>query len=386
MFYEYGRSVRRGVMDWANRSGPWRLMELDPQESRVTADLGRYFDGVILWDWKQDAISETIRGWGIPIIEVGATDQQEDAGPGSRRLRITFDRHSINRLAVEHFQESGIECAGYIGRNLRVDDRRVPRVEDLRQRVLDAGLEWTEFDTRDHHPVWDPTLLWHGASIPGLKDYLRQLPGPTGLLCQDDYLGVMVYEVARDLGLGVPGDVAILGQGDRIIGRYGPCPLSTVKIPGEDIGHQAAELLDRWMSGATPERVSRLVPCREIAMRQSTGGLSGRLAIERAKRHFDRHAVEGVTVGELASIAGCAPATLRQRFRSAYGFEIAAEARSRRQLEAIRLLADSDLETREIGKRCGFPAASNFFNFVRRQTGMGPAEFRRSVRPGKSGA
>jgi transcriptional regulator GlxA family with amidase domain len=88
-------------------------------------------------------------------------------------------------------------------------------------------------------------------------------------------------------------------------------------------------------------------------------------------------------VKELALVAGLTPKTLRARFANWYGTDISREACERRTGLALKLLAETDLEIEEIGRRCGFRTAPNFFNFIRRNAGgIGPAEYRRQSREG----
>ncbi len=350
---------------------------MDPREWKASPALWRELDGLIVWYWGALDLQEAVRERGLPVIELGL-GESEYGRKHEELVRISFDRHSINELAVRHFLDLGVECVGYVGHLLRVGSRRGGRVMDLRKLVLEAGLEWAELDVGERHPVIDPSTLLHGSRWPELVAFLESLSLSTGLLAQDDYLGVMLCEAARSLGIPIPGKLAVLGQGDRTVGRMGPCPLSTIEIPGRAVGWEAAATLDAWMSGVRP--TSRMLACEDVVVRESTGGRSGEVGIERAKRHFDRRAVEGVTVGELAAIAGCSSPTLRRRFREVYGIDVTREARERRVSEALRLLEESELEVREIGVRCGFSSPTNFFNFIRRQTGVGPAEYRRQHR------
>ncbi|MBK1827286.1 helix-turn-helix domain-containing protein [Haloferula rosea] len=380
MFFEYSQRVRQGVLDWVESHGQWHVIELDPEQGQLSGSLTDYLDGVILWHHRQTEPHLGLLESKLPVVQVGMPPRGNMSDFPGRSAQVTFDRRSLNDLALDHFQSLGVECVGYVGQDLRPGGVWATRVSDLREKVLQQGLEWISFDLGAQHPISDPTLIWQANRISGLNEFLEATPIGTGLLCQDDYIGIMTCTTARNRGIEIPGHLAVLGQGDRTIGRSGACSLSSVEIPGEEIGREASAMLDQWMSGSAPRPTGRLMKCRRLLVRESTGGLSGEPTIERAKRHFDRHHLTGVTVGELASLARCAPLTLRRRFRQAYGFEIAEEARRRRFAEARRLLGESDLEIQEIGERCGFSHPPNFFNFIHRQTGMGPSAYRASLR------
>lgn len=376
LFYEYARRLRQGVLEWVDRHPGWQVIEIDPLGSVDLVELEEHLHGAIIWDTPKPDGSGAIRFRHISVVDCGSGEMTPPSSPGP--ARITFDRETINKLAVEHFRELGLEAAGYVGCKLRKQRQWVPRVAGMRQAALDAGMEWISLDLGEVDPGAHPRLLWNGHLSEQLVAFLRDTPKPLGLLAQDDYIGAMICDTAIRIGIEIPGEIAVLGQGNRVVGQTGRLPLSSVIIPGREVGMAAAELLDAWMKGKPPRPWSRLVPCRDLAVRRSTGGLSLDLGIERARRHFDRHALTGVTVQELAAIAGCSAKTLRNRFAELYGFEISHTIRERRTEEALKLLTETDMEIGDIGRHCGFPSAPNFFNFITRQTGgIGPAEYRR---------
>lgn len=378
LFHEYGRRLRQGVLEWVDRHPGWRVIEIDPFEKPVAADLADHLHGVILWANSAELATPWLSlSSRIPVVDcsLGELASTETSA------RVTFARESINGLAVGHFRELGLEATGYVGHYLKKGGKLVPRVEGMRAAALAAGMEWICHDLCGEDPAGHPGRLWTGHLDPSLVNFLREAPKPIGLLAQDDYVGVMLCETATYLGIPVPGQLAVLGQGNRVLGQTGWLPLSSVIIPGREVGVEAARLLDEWMQGRPPQPRERYLPCRDLAVRRSTGGISLDMGIERARRHFDRHVLDGVTVQELAAIAKCSPKTLRSRFVELYGFDISATVRERRTEHALKLLAESDMEISEIGRCCGFASAPNFFNFVARQTGgIGPAEYRRQAK------
>lgn len=378
LFHEYARRVRQGVLEWVDRHPGWQVIEMDPAGPVKAEEFEHYLHGAITWDNRFHDGSGIIHFGNIPVVDCGSGEvtPAADRGPA----RITFDRDTINGLAVDHFRQLGFEAAGYVGTSLRPRGKWVPRVAGMRRAALDAGMEWVSHELNGIDPAGHPRWLWEGHLSEQLVAFLREAPKPLGLLAQDDYIGAMLCETAFRLGLEVPGEIAVLGQGNRVVGQTGRIPLSSVILPGHDVGMAAAEMLDGWMKGIPPRPARRLLPCRDLVVRRSTGGLSLDLGVERAKRHFDRHVLDGVTVQELAGIARCSPKTLRARFAEIYGFEISQTIRERRTGFALKMLAETDVEIGEIGRRCGFSSAPNFFNFITRQTGgTGPAEYRRQA-------
>lgn len=376
MYYEYARRIRQGVLAWMDENPGWRLIELDPREQTPGPELAEHLSGVISWIFPDFDQLEGMLQWGVPVLECG---QGQRAFWDDRVARVTFDRNSISELAVEHFRQLGVEIIGYVGSGLKEDGQWMPRVAALREAGLKAGMGWVEHDLKPVDPTINLEWIWKGVKAPELVEFLLDCPKPVGLLAEDDYFGVMVCETAEQLGLKVPGDLVVLGQGDRVLGRTGKTTLSSVVIPGREIGRLSAEIMNDWIrTGRRPSPLTRVLPCREIAIRESTGGISRDLGIERAKRYMQLHAAEGATTGELAAVAGCSAKTLRNRFLKIYGIDLTEAIREARRDLALKLLRETDLEIGEVARKCGFSSASNFFNFVKRKTdGSGPAEYRR---------
>lgn len=87
------------------------------------------------------------------------------------------------------------------------------------------------------------------------------------------------------------------------------------------------------------------------------------------------------SLGELAEAVGVHPVTLARGFRKAYGCSVGAYLRRLRVARAAQRLAETDNPLAEIALEAGFADQSHFSNLFRRETGVSPSAFRRSVRP-----
>ena len=87
------------------------------------------------------------------------------------------------------------------------------------------------------------------------------------------------------------------------------------------------------------------------------------------------------SLGELAEAVGVHPVTLARGFRRAYGCSVGAYLRRLRVARAAQRLAETDNPLAGIALEAGFADQSHFSNLFRRETGVSPSAFRRSVRP-----
>jgi LacI family transcriptional regulator len=85
---------------------------------------------------------------------------------------------------------------------------------------------------------------WHAedayrAVLPALRGILQRV----GVFCMSDDLATGVYVAAKELGLKIPDDVAVVGFDDRPFARRMSPPLTTVRQPIRDMAARAVELL-----------------------------------------------------------------------------------------------------------------------------------------------
>ncbi|MBV1851538.1 LacI family DNA-binding transcriptional regulator [Catellatospora tritici] len=94
--------------------------------------------------------------------------------------------------------------------------------------------------------------------------------GVTGLVCASDVLALGAVRGVRRLGLGVPGDVSIVGYDDSSVMACTDPPLTTVRQPIEAMGQAAVALLISEIAGNTVP-ADELLFETELVVRGSTG-------------------------------------------------------------------------------------------------------------------
>jgi DNA-binding LacI/PurR family transcriptional regulator len=122
------------------------------------------------------------------------------------------------------------------------------RIEGYREAQAEAGLE----------P--DDSLVRRAGDFKALDaavcagDLLELHPRVTAVMCGNDLIALGVIKAARERGLRVPEDVAVTGFDDFEFAAAMDPALTTVRIPGYEMGrHAAAALLDAVGGSARPE-------------------------------------------------------------------------------------------------------------------------------------
>jgi DNA-binding LacI/PurR family transcriptional regulator len=114
--------------------------------------------------------------------------------------------------------------------------------------------------------VWDPT---NGAQM---AERLFELPDPpTAIMCGNDQLALGALRAARIRGLRVPDDVAVTGFNDFEFAQFADPPLTTVRVPGYELGRLGAErLIARLGDEEPPPGGARVTLPVTVQLRGST--------------------------------------------------------------------------------------------------------------------
>ncbi|WP_029032012.1 LacI family DNA-binding transcriptional regulator [Salinarimonas rosea] len=142
---------------------------------------------------------------------------------------IGFDNAAAMAPLVDHLVASGRRRVAILAGVLAGNDRARARLDGTVARLADHGLA----------PVAVAETLY---SIRRAKEAARALleVGPDAVVCGNDVIALGALAAARAAGLGVPDDVAITGVDDLPISAEMDPPLTTVRIPAEEMGRRAA--------------------------------------------------------------------------------------------------------------------------------------------------
>lgn len=99
---------------------------------------------------------------------------------------------------------------------------------------------------------------------------------PTAIFAHNDLMAVGALDALRDAGLACPGDISIVGYNDSPLVDHLDPPLSTVRLPGFEIGQHSARLAMMAMDDRAGLSATRLMLLPEFVERESTGPVSER--------------------------------------------------------------------------------------------------------------
>jgi LacI family transcriptional regulator len=277
-------------------------------------------------------------------------------------------------MAAEYFLSAGFTNFGYCGplRPFGITDQFADAYRlCLKKSKLDCHVYPT--------PGGDQQSIAWNAHLASLVDWLKELPRPIAVLCWSAARGRQVTEACHYAGIRVPDDVAVLGgEYDELMSSISRPPLSTIDQPAEQIGYEAALLLDGMMHGKKVTKRPILFSPTRIVVRHSTDILAiDDELVRNALRLIRERAHDGVRVSEIVRELDVARRALEQRFIRLVGRTPAAEIRRVRIEEAKRLLVETDRSIADIGRASGFGHQDLFSRVFRRGVGLTPSQFRK---------
>src|SRR5439155_3274797 len=317
-----------------------------------------------------------VRALGVPTVDL--LGQQS----GRAFPKVHSDDAAIGRLAAEHLLDRGFRQFGYIGwRNARWSDERGSAFAAA---VVGHGYPCVDFELATFENLaesWD-------AFIAQTTEWIRAQPKPLGLMLCYDQVGPPVTQACREAAVAVPEEVAIVGvDDDEPICAICDPPLTSVCPNHEEVGYQAAALLDRMMNGQSVAADTLLIPPRTVVVRQSSNVLAIEDPIISAALSMIReHACNGLQVSDVADRVPVSRSVLQRRFQAALKCSIHDEI-VRVQLEkAQELLRHTDLPVRAVAEKSGFRYSEYMAGVFKSRIGETPGQYRRRYQPAKATA
>jgi LacI family transcriptional regulator len=157
--------------------------------------------------------------------------------------------------------------------------------------------------------------------------------------------------------------------------------LSSVEVPSQHIGFEAAALLDRLMAGQpAPSQPILLHPLR-VVTRHSTDIMAvGDDIVQAALQYIRQHVGEPMRVADLAHALAVGRRDLERRFRRLLGRSVLEEIHKARTEAAANLLVDTHLPISAVARQAGFTSGRQLDVVFARLKGVTPTAFRRQAR------
>ena len=364
---EYGRGLLQGVGHYVRERGPWSVYFRPMGLGQAPPPwLKRWRGDGILARIDSRKMANAVLETGLPIIDL------RRALPELELPHVGVANQAIVQLAAEHLLERGLRQFGFCGTTR--DRFQQLRGNYFRQLVEQAGHSCSVLIAgRGSHraEVWEQEQQ-------RIADWIADLPKPIGVMAGNDEAGLQVLDGCQRAGVLVPDQLAVISvDNDEYMCRLANPPLTSIDVNPEQIGYQAAALLDRMMAGQAPPEDPVEIEPRGVVTRQSTDVLAvDDRQMAAALRLIRKQACEGISAAQVSDRLDLSRSTLERRFKKLLGRTPKAEILRLQLKQAKELLARTNLPVTVVAHKSGFASLKYFSETFHKKVGVSPGVYR----------
>ncbi|GAB3243996.1 LacI family DNA-binding transcriptional regulator [Nocardioides dilutus] len=250
----YFDEVQRGVEEECWRRGYAVMLAgaTSANSEAVLTDLAGRVDGfAVLSDSVAEAALRRIAER-LPVVVLSESRLSGDLP------QIDVDNGGGIRALVEHLLDAhGLRELAFVG--ALIDTDRIARFAAFQEALRAARL-----------PVPQEAVGVTGDHRAMVRDLLSQDALPEAFVCETDEVALALMDALRELGVDVPGQVAVTGFDGIVAGRIASPQLTTVRQPMAAIGVEAVKILIDRIERPLERPSSRSLPV-QLVVRQSCG-------------------------------------------------------------------------------------------------------------------
>ncbi|MDO5554414.1 MAG: XylR family transcriptional regulator [Planctomycetia bacterium] len=367
------RDFLRGILRYVRINNPWsiHLFEGRRDEYRPLTISKRDINGVIGTTAMSD-VHKLLAGTKMHAVLFDSNDTAELPTPLGQYSTIKCDSVAVGCVAANYLMEHGLEHFAYVGETFRKqwsEDRRLTFESTLQRSGMSCHTYTGSRYTDDIARAQNELVHW-----------LRTLPKPIGIFAAMDVVGRQIINACRRASINVPHEVIVLGvDNDELLCEACYPALSSILMDTEEIGFQAAELLDRLMKRQTRKSTTLTYGPKAVISRRSTDSrLCCDSLVSKALDFIWINAGKPMCIQEIADSLDVSRRTLELRFLAATEHTILQELIRVRLQRVCSLLLTTDLSVAEISEMSGFSSGSYLGLVFKNAYGLTMSEYRNS--------
>jgi LacI family transcriptional regulator len=230
----YYSEIVRGIQDVADRTGYSVILQnTDGKQEGIIRSIyllrekstdGVIFSGGVISGFETLSILRELKE---RVVVIGRHEVDFPA--------VTVDNIGGAAQAVQHLVDLGHTRIGFIGGS-EGSTTSTDRLTGYRNALAKNGVKIDEHLIR--YGSWDPRSGYLMA-----KSLLKGNGRPTAIVSANDQMAFGAVKAAKEMGLDVPGALAVTGFDNVPLSSYFDPPLTTVEIPIQEIGSAAMRML-----------------------------------------------------------------------------------------------------------------------------------------------
>lgn len=228
----------------------------DTEYNEAEQMLQRRVDGMVVIpaSFRQSRLTRTLFGK-TPVVAF-------DRPVSDPSLDVVLVQNTAgSRRIVEHLIEHGHQRIGFMGLSRSLFTINA-RFQGYRRALQDAGLQEDSFFGCDSQE----------DTLQAVQERLHKKDAPTAFFTANTLATRYVLGALLNLGVKMPGDLALAAFDDFDLADLTSPPLTVVRQPAQEMGRVATNLLfDRIARGELPRTGNRVILPVEIVLRRSCG-------------------------------------------------------------------------------------------------------------------
>lgn len=364
----YCRDVLRGIQRFASQQNDWVFHDAPPDPLCLGPLREWKPDGVIAHLFLPKMVT-ALRTMRIPVVNTTSALAKCDFP------LVEADHFLVGKMAASHFLRRGYENFGYYGSTRAAFS--FDRQQGYSESVASAGHS-VSCCLADYLPRQRLETSWKQTDT-RVQRWLRKLPKPVAIFASHDTAARDLADACIALGLKVPQEVALLGvDNDDAVCILARPDLSSIKIPAEQIGFQAAKILQNVLDGKkAPEKPMFLPPVRVVTRRSTDLTAVNDELVRLALSYIHNHYAEPISVDSISAGVGVGRRSLERKMAEHLGKTVLEELQQARIESAQQLLDETDESIKAVALKVGFSSARRFSDVFHRIIGATPMEYRR---------
>ncbi|MCX8643177.1 DNA-binding transcriptional regulator [Gilliamella sp. B3791] len=367
----YDRQILKGIGDYLKLHNiHWNIYISETLRYDAKAAFHFDCDGIIA-NFDDPDIEDLLAKETIPIIGVGSSYHDHVSYPNVPY--VAADNYAIIESAFNHLCEKGIYQFAFYS----IPTTRYCRWAAVREKIFEQILAQKGYQGVIYQGMTTSLDNWQ-ESLDKLSKWLLTLPINTGIIAVNDARAHHILQACDRVGIKIPEQLCLIGiDNEEVINNLSMVSLSTVKQGTEEMGFNAASLLNKQFAKGKISTEPLLIAPKKIIARRSTDYRSIQDPYVIQAMHYIRdYACKGIKVEQVISEMQISRSNLELRFKASLGKTIHCVIHEEKFNRAKYLLIESSLSIQMISEQCGYPSVQYFYFLFKKLYGMTPKDYR----------
>ena len=367
----YDRQILKGIGDFLKANNiHWNIYISETMRYDTNTAFHFDCDGIIA-NFDDPDIQDLLTNVDIPIIGVGSSHHDNSSYP--KVPYVAADNFAIIESAFNHLCSKGINQFAFYG----LPPYRSCRWAAVREQFFEQIVSQKGYEGFIYQGTTTSLDNWQD-SLDKLSKWLLSLPVNTGIIAVNDARAHHILQACDRVEIKIPEELCLIGiDNEEVINDLSMVSLSTVKQGTEEMGFEAAKLLQKIFNKGKVATSPRLISPKKVIERRSTDYRSIQDPYVIQAIHYIRdYACKGIKVDQVTSELQISRSNLELRFKTSLGKTIHTVIHEEKFNRAKYLLIESSLSIQAISEQCGYPSVQYFYFLFKKLCRMTPKDFR----------